>query len=74
MREFKKPNLNAPRYRPEVHSIMNKEFFDSFKKKYPKYKNLDDKELNSLIINIKYEIYLKREFDKIEKLTSQTLK
>jgi tRNA uridine 5-carboxymethylaminomethyl modification enzyme len=28
--------------------------------------NLDDKELNSLIINIKYEIYLKREIDKIE--------
>ncbi len=27
---------------------------------------LDDKELNSLIINIKYEVYLKREMEKIE--------
>jgi len=31
---------------------------------------LDDKELNSLIINIKYEIYLKRENDKIESYKS----
>jgi hypothetical protein len=40
MKEFKKPDLKAPRYRPEVHSIMNKEFFESFKKTYPKYNRL----------------------------------
>lgn len=34
--------------------------------------NLDDKELNSLIINIKYEIYLKREIDKIENFKTRT--
>ena len=34
--------------------------------------NLDDKELNSLIINIKYEIYLKREIDKIEKFKTRS--
>jgi len=34
--------------------------------------NLDDKELNSLIINIKYEIYLKREIDKIEKFKTHS--
>ena len=28
MKEFKKPDLTAPRYRPQVNSIMNKEFFD----------------------------------------------
>lgn len=59
MREFKKPNLNAPRYRPEVHSIMNKEFFDSFKKKYPKYKNLDDKELRKIIKTFNNSFYQK---------------
>lgn len=59
MREFKKPNLNAPRYRPEVHSIMNKEFFDSFKKKYPKYKNLDNKELRKIIKTFNNSFYQK---------------
>ena len=48
MREFKKPNLSAPRFRPTVYTIMNKEFFDSFKKKYPKYKNLDEKSLRKI--------------------------
>ncbi|MCL5069613.1 MAG: hypothetical protein M1308_01740, partial [Actinobacteria bacterium] len=34
--------------------------------------NLNDKELNSLIINIKYELYLKREIDKIEEFKSHS--
>jgi len=34
--------------------------------------SLDDKELNSLIINIKYEIYLKREIDRIEQLKTHS--
>jgi len=49
MKEFKSPDLKAPRYRPEVHTIMNKEFFESFKKKYPKYKDLDNVELRKII-------------------------
>ena len=57
MREFKKPNLNASRYRPEVYSIMNKEFFDSFKIKYPKYKNLDNKDIRKIIKSFNEFIY-----------------
>ena len=49
MREFKKPDLKAPRYRPEAYSIMNKQFFESFKKRYPKYKDLDNKEIRKII-------------------------
>jgi hypothetical protein len=49
MKEFKSPDLKAPRYRPKVYTIMNKKFFESFKKKYPKYKNMDDKELRKII-------------------------
>jgi hypothetical protein len=49
MREFNKPDLTAPRFRPEIHTILNKEFFDSFKKKHPKYKNLDNKDLRKII-------------------------
>jgi len=57
MRDFKKPNLNASRYRPEVSSIMNKEFFDSFKKKYPKYKNLDNKDIRKIIKSFNEFLY-----------------
>lgn len=49
MKEFKSPDLTAPRYRPEVHTIMNKEFFESFKKKHPKYKDLDNVELRKIV-------------------------
>ena len=49
MKEIKKPDVNAPRYRPEVHTILNKEFFDSFKKKHLKYKDTDNANLKSII-------------------------
>lgn len=48
MREFKKPDLSAPRYRPEVLTLLNKEFFDSFRKKYPKYSAYDNKALKDI--------------------------
>jgi hypothetical protein len=57
MREFKKPDLNAPRYRPGVHSIMNKEFFESFKKKYPKYKDLENIELRKIVKHFNKILY-----------------
>ena len=49
MKDFKSPDLTAPRYRPQVHTIMNKEFFESFKKKHPKYKDLDNVELRKIV-------------------------
>jgi hypothetical protein len=49
MREFNKPNVKASRYRPEVNTILNKEFFENFKKKHPKYKDLDNKMLRKII-------------------------
>jgi len=49
MKEFNKPDVKASRYRPEVNTILNKEFFENFKKKHPKYKNLDDKLLRKII-------------------------
>lgn len=57
MKEFKSPDLNAPRYRPEVHTIMNKKFFESFKKKYPKYKQMDDKDLRKIIKSFNNTFY-----------------
>jgi hypothetical protein len=49
MKEFNKPNLKAPRYRSEVYSVLNKKFFDSFKKKHSKYKNYDNYYLRTVI-------------------------
>ena len=49
MKDFKTPDLKAPRFRPKVHNIANKKFFESFRKKYPKYKDLKDSELRKII-------------------------
>lgn len=49
MREFNKPNVNASRYRPQVSTILDKEFFENFKQTYHKYKNLDNKVIRKMI-------------------------
>ena len=46
---FKKPNLNAPRYRNKVLSILNAETLKEFKDKYPAYKNIDNEKLKNVI-------------------------
>jgi hypothetical protein len=57
MREFKKPDLTAPRFRPVVYNILSKEFFDSFRKKYPKYKDLENKDLKNIIKVFNNQMY-----------------
>jgi len=42
------PDVKAPRFRPDVYNVMNKKFFESFRQKYPKYKDLDDRELKRI--------------------------
>ena len=59
MREFKKPDVTAPRFRPAVYNILNKEFFESFKKKYSKYKYLDNLDLKNIIKKFNYAVYNK---------------
>lgn len=49
MKEFNKPDVKASRYRPEVTTLLDKEFFENFKKTHPKYKNLDNKMLRKII-------------------------
>jgi hypothetical protein len=49
MKEFKKPDVKAPRFRPEVYNVLNKEFFDLFRKKYPRYRNLDNDSLKKIV-------------------------
>jgi hypothetical protein len=59
MREFKKPDVTAPRFRPAVYNVLNKEFFESFKKKYSKYKDLDNSNLRNIIKKFNYAVYNK---------------
>jgi len=59
MKEFNKPDVKASRYRPEVSTILNKEFFENFKKTHPKYKNLDDKMLRKVIKRFNQVLYQK---------------
>jgi hypothetical protein len=49
MKEFKKPDVKAPRFRPSVYNLLNKEFFESFRDKYPKYKDVTDDQLKNII-------------------------
>ena len=49
MEDFNKPNIKASRYRPQVNTVLNKEFFENFKKAYPKYKDLDNKVIRKMI-------------------------
>jgi hypothetical protein len=48
-REFKKPDVTAPRFRPKAHYVLNKEFFAEFRERYPKYKDLTNKELSAIV-------------------------
>ena len=57
MKEFKKPDLKAPRFRPEVYSVLNKEFFEKFKKKYPKYKQYSESTLREVIKSFNKTVY-----------------
>jgi len=57
MKEFKKPDLTAPRFRPEVYNILNEEFFDSFRKKYPKYAKLNNTLLKKIAKTFNQHVY-----------------
>lgn len=57
MREFKKPDVKAPRFRPEVYNVLNKEFIEKFKKKYPKYKDVDNALLKKIIKTYNNTLY-----------------
>jgi hypothetical protein len=57
MKEFKKPNVKAPRFRPDMHSVLNKEFFKMFKEKHPKYKSIDNKVLKNIVKTFNTTVY-----------------
>jgi hypothetical protein len=48
-RIMKKPDLNAPRFRPSKLSLLDQDFFKRFKEKFPKYKDISDSKLREII-------------------------
>lgn len=47
---FKKPDLNAPRYRSKTLGLLNKKFLLEFKEKRPLYENIDNEKLKKIIM------------------------
>jgi hypothetical protein len=48
-KEYKKPDLNAPRYRPKKLNLTNVEFYNQFVKDHPKYSNLTIESFKKII-------------------------
>lgn len=57
MKEIKKPDVKAPRFRPDMYSVLNKEFFEKFRKRYPKYKNYSDSTIRQIIKGFNKKIF-----------------
>lgn len=56
MSNFNKPDLNAPRFRAKTKKILNKDLYESFIDKYPKYSNLSLLEFREIVV--KYNGFL----------------
>ncbi len=51
MRDFKKPDLNAPRFRHKHKNVLDTELWKSFIEKYPQHKGLSYKQFRTIIKN-----------------------
>lgn len=49
MTQIKKPDLNAPRFRPTRHTLLDQDFFSRFREKFPQYKDVPDSKLREII-------------------------
>lgn len=49
MTQIKKPDLNAPRFRPTRHTLLDQDFFSRFREKFPQYKDVPDSKLREVI-------------------------
>jgi hypothetical protein len=55
--KIRKPDLNAPRFRPKRTSLLNEAFYTRFKKKYPQYKDVSNKLLKSVIVGFNKKLW-----------------
>jgi hypothetical protein len=47
--EIKKADLKAPRYRPQRTSLLTEKFYRTFRKKFPEYKDVPNRDLTRII-------------------------
>lgn len=57
MREFRKPDLHAPRYRAQRHELLNPQFYKSFRSANPKFAYLSDKEIRTIVKEVNGKIW-----------------
>jgi len=49
MREFKKPDVKAPRFRAKKLGLLNQKFYEAFKKKFPKYNDIPNEQIRAIV-------------------------
>jgi hypothetical protein len=49
IKQFKKPDLTAPRCRQANHTVLNKKFLEEFAEKNPKYKNINMTDVRKIL-------------------------
>jgi hypothetical protein len=54
---FKKPDLNAPRYREKKFGLLNKKTISEFKEKHPLYEHIDNEKLKRIIKLYNYNVW-----------------
>lgn len=57
VKEYKKPDLNAPRYRPKKLNLTNTEFYDRFIQENPKYGDLTIEQFKDIIKSFNGKIW-----------------
>ena len=57
MDAIQKPNITAARYRPKVHNILDDVLVQNFKKKYPRYKNIEKKTLKKILKSFNESVF-----------------
>ncbi len=57
MKEFKKPDVKAPRFRPAIKNVLDKDFFKLFKKKFIRYKEIDETLIRTIIKKFNQTVY-----------------
>jgi hypothetical protein len=57
MKDFKAPDLHAPRYRRSIVDVLNKEFYSSFRARFPEYVSMSDREIKTKVALINGAIW-----------------
>lgn len=56
-KEFKLPNVKAPRFRQKAHNVLNKDFFNAFKEKFGKYKDVTESDIRNIVKRFNEVLY-----------------